>query len=173
MSSTLDFTPNIVLSHKFSVYLDLADPRVGGHGLPPPPYLLQPKVPAISARSVWIARSYPISSPRITLRISAPSHHLDFLRGGHGFIRLGFQPNPFFLTIYLQTRNHIFDQKVSTQSGDIRTFPPPLVSDWSETMGEKVLTSAKIEDLGQMVENKGGKRFEGGGKVRISPDCQL
>ena len=44
MSSTLDFTPNIVLSHKFSVYLDLADPRVGAHGLPPQPYLLQPKV---------------------------------------------------------------------------------------------------------------------------------
>ena len=30
MSSTLDFTLDIVLSHKFSVYLDPADPRVGG-----------------------------------------------------------------------------------------------------------------------------------------------
>ena len=30
MSSTLDFTLDIVLSHKLSVYLDPADPRVGG-----------------------------------------------------------------------------------------------------------------------------------------------
>ena len=28
-----------------------------------------------------------------------------------------------------------------------------------ENKGEKVLTSAKIEDLGQMIENKGGKGF--------------